>query len=84
MVKQIESLPVRIIGFESDVISDSGKTFFVAAFGKSVFESDVISDSGKTSEFCGDLSVGFESDVFLIVVKRYNSLPLLAILSRRL
>ena len=36
--------------FESDVISDSGKTRFRAGLRNHVFESDVISDSGKTKE----------------------------------
>ena len=41
--------------FESDVISDSGKTTYSGKFAMFWFESDVISDSGKTfdeDEFC--------------------------------
>ena len=34
--------------FESDVISDSGKTNHKLLHFRSLFESDVISDSGKT------------------------------------
>ena len=35
-------------GFESDVISDSGKTRQLRFINADGFESDVISDSGKT------------------------------------
>ena len=49
MVKQCEYVKTQISKFESDVISDSGKTFNPSRLDRSGFESDVISDSGKTS-----------------------------------
>ena len=49
--------------FESDVISDSGKTCIAVEFPCTSFESDVISDSGKTAIHDKRRWEVFESDV---------------------
>ncbi len=49
--------------FESDVISDSGKTLNVSYSEVHMFESDVISDSGKTPIRFPGIIQEFESDV---------------------